>query len=579
MTRETSRPQDLQDRLEYMEEMNRWTLETLNMVSSLSDFQATVSGGRGPSQILAETKLRLTRLMPFEAMAFYTVNEEDQSFTLADCEPESARENLRAEADRLIRDGTFAWSLYQFRAVMVPAREKDKRLLLHVMSTKSRTRGMFIGVLAGDGKHIYDTTLNLLSIVLLNCTNALESYELYRMIHDHNLSLEKTVEERTKELQIARIRAEEANRAKSEFLSNMSHELRSPLNAIIGFSDVLLMGSDDGETLNLLSKIKDAGKYLARLIEDLLDLDRIEAGTVRLDLQEISLNKLIASTVESQIAQLPKGFSLECSLDPACGEITCDPTRIRQVLLNLLDNAIKYSPKGGTIRIQTSATEAEVRVSVKDEGIGVDPADQKVIFERFRQLESGHTRRAGGLGIGLSLAQKLLSLHGGRIWVESEAGEGSNFTFALLRPMAAKELPGGAGRGLHGRPEEGGEPWSGRTILIVDDLEDYHKLMKLLMHQAGRIVSAFNGEEAIQAAKEERPDLILMDLRMPVLDGFEAIGRIKADPATREIPIVGLSAQVMKEDRDRCLRAGAQGYITKPIDLDALRQEIQRMFR
>ena len=569
-----ARIRDLEARLEYLEEVNRWTLETLSMVSSSNDFQAVLSGERGAAQIMAETKLRLKRLVPFEGMALFTINEEDQGFTLADCEPRDARPGLQREGDRLIEDGTFAWSLFQFRSVMVPARDGDGRLLLHVIATRSRTRGMFLGSLPSNAANIYDATLNLVSIVLLNCAYTLESYELYRVLQETHVSLEKTVQDRTRELQVARDRAEEANQAKSEFLSNMNHELRSPLNAIIGFSDVVMLNSRDAETVNLVSKVKDAGKYLAHLIEDLLDLDRIEVGGVRLDLQEVPLNRIVASTVETQLSQLPKGFSLECTLDPACGSVVCDPTRIRQVLQNLLDNAVKYSPEGGTLRIRTWLETGEVRVSVQDEGMGIAPEHQKVIFERFRQIESGHRRRAGGLGIGLSLAQRLLALHGGRIWVESRAGAGSTFTFAFPTLRSSSEPAGaGAGAGM----ADSDEPWSGRTVLIVDDVEDYHKLMRLLMRHAARILSAFDGQEAVELARRERPDLILMDLRMPVLDGFEAIGRIKADAATRGIPILGVSAHVMKEDRNRCLKAGAEGYITKPVDLDALRLEIERV--
>ncbi|MEK6709149.1 MAG: ATP-binding protein [Nitrospinota bacterium] len=574
---DAGRIRDLEARLEHLEEVNRWTLETLDMVSSINDFQSVRSGGRGAGQIMAEPKLHLKRLIPFEAMAFFTVNEEDQGFTLADCEPGGARPSLQREADRLIEDGTFAWSLFQFRAVMVPAEDGEGRLLLHVITTRSRTRGMFLGFLPPGAGNVYDATLNLLSVVLLNCAHALESYELYKALQETYLSLEKAVDDRTRELLVARDHAEEANRAKTEFLSNMNHELRSPLNAVIGFSDVIMLNSQDPETVSLAGKIKDAGKYLAHLIEDLLDLDRIEIGGVRLDLQEIPLNRLIASTVETQIPNLRKGFSLECSLDPACGPVLCDPTRLRQVLLNLLDNAVKYSPGGGAIRVRTWAEGGEVRVSVQDQGLGIAPEHQKTVFERFRQLESGHRRRAGGLGIGLSLAQRLLALHGGRIWVESEVGEGSTFTFALPTLQAAQAA--GAPAPAEGAAQEPAEPWSGRRVLVVDDVEDYHKLMKLLMRQASRILSAFDGQEAVEMARKEKPEIILMDLRMPVLDGFEAISRIKAEPDTGGIPILGVSAQVMKEDRERCLRAGAEGYITKPIDLDALRLEIKRVLR
>ena len=377
------------------------------------------------------------------------------------------------------------------------------------------------------------------------------------------------------ELQRAKEAAESANRAKSEFLSNMSHELRSPLNAVVGFSDIILMRNPEGETARFTQRIRDSGQYLARLIEDLLDFDRIEAGKVRLDLTQVAINDLVGSIANHRIPDLPEGFALECDLDPTCGKLTCDTMRINQVLTNLLDNAVKYSPDGGTIRIRTRAYPTEVRVSIEDQGMGLTPKEQENIFERFKQLESGYTRRASGLGIGLSLVRMLLDLHGGRIWVESEKDKGSTFTFALSRSRKENselETPDVNGKSL----DVPLEPWTGQVILVVDDVEHYHEYMRMVMASAADVLSAYNGVEAIEAAQKAQPDIILMDLRMPVLDGFEAIRRLKSDPATKDIPIVAVTAQAMKEDKEICLKAGVEGFLTKPIVLDDFRKEISR---
>jgi CheY-like chemotaxis protein len=267
-------------------------------------------------------------------------------------------------------------------------------------------------------------------------------------------------------------------------------------------------------------------------------------------------------------------MSLE--LDPDCGVIDCDETRISQILNNFVDNAIKYSPGGGAISVRTRATSDEVCVSVSDEGMGIGPEAKEVIFDRFHQLESGYKRRAGGLGIGLALARELMELHGGRIWVDSEEGGGSTFSMALPRNQAIssdtlshedgeKELAGD------------GNPWDGRTILIADDEDHYHEYMKLLMRSAARLIFASNGLEAIEAARRDNPDLILMDLRMPVLDGFEAIERLKIDSATKDIPIIAVTAQAMEEDRISSAQAGANGYVTKPIDIEVFRKEMGRV--
>ncbi len=576
MTENAKNRASLEARLRQLEEANRWTLEALGMVSTLKHFRpATGNGGgqEGPGEIITETCTLLRRLLPFEEMAFFIVDDDNQSFSLMDCEPREAWEKMQKEKDRLIQDGTFTWLLHQFRPVMLPARHFDHQILLHVISTKSRVRGVFIGILPEADKPVFDSASRLLSIALMNCAGALESFEYFTLARQQNMSLEAAVEERTRELEIARDQAEAANQAKNEFLSNMSHELRSPLNAIIGFSEVLLLQSEDADTLRFVSKIKDAGRYLTRLLEELLDIDRIESGKVRLDLQKTSLNEIVVSAVDVRRTQLPKGFSLEYSLDSQCGDVTCDPIRIRQVVFNLLDNAIKFSLQGGAIRVRTEAHLGEIRVSVEDKGIGISPENQKKIFDRFQQVEEGLRRQTGGLGVGLSMVKQILTLHGGRIWLESAEGTGSTFYFAL--PASAKRsISTPAAVPLK---EAAKDPWFGLKVLIADDLEDYHLLMKMLMGQADEIVSAYNGEEAIQIARNDPPDLIIMDLRMPILDGFEAIRKIKEDPFTRDIPLLGVSAQAMAEDKDSCLSAGADGFVTKPVEMEILRKEVKRV--
>jgi signal transduction histidine kinase len=394
-----------------------------------------------------------------------------------------------------------------------------------------------------------------------------------------NARLFNEVQERTEELERAKDVAEAVNNAKSEFLSNMSHELRSPLNAVLGFSDLLLMLVKEEKIVDIAEKIRESGKHLTRLIEDLLDLDRIETGKVSLDMQEAEINQLVEEVAEIRSGQLPAGFTLKAEYHSGCGTVICDPVRINQILTNLLDNAVKYSPEGGTIRLKTEAVSGEARISVEDEGLGMTPEEISVIFDRFSQLESGTKRRAGGLGLGLSIVKKLLELHGGRILVKSTKGVGSAFSFVL--PMTtAKRITSGKKKkkpGKNGTADA--EPWSGRKILVVDDLEHNHEYVKILMKSASRIISAYNGEEGVEAAKNEHPDLIFMDLRMPVLDGFEAIEKLKTAAETREIPVLAVTAQAMKEDRERCLELGANGFITKPIDIENFREGIIEVLR
>ena len=392
-----------------------------------------------------------------------------------------------------------------------------------------------------------------------------------------NARLFEEVQERTAQLETARDEAEKINTAKGEFIANLSHELRSPLNAVLGFSDLLLMLVKDEKIVDIAEKIRGAGKHLTRMIEDLLDLDRIETGKFRLDLQETAINGLVEEMVKSRREQLPENFTLKAKIDSNCGTVVCGPIRINQILTNLIDNALKYSPEGGTIWVRTQAAPGEVQITVEDEGLGMTPDEINVIFERFSQLESGTNRRAGGLGLGLSIVKKMLELHDGRILVKSTKGVGSAFSFVL--PMIAVKNPSAQKKpgSRTGSGKTGPEPWSGKNILVVDNLEHNHEYVKILMESARKIVSAYNGEEGIEAARRERPDLIFMDLRMPVLDGFEAIRRLKSSSDTRDIPVLAVTAQAMDEDRERCLALGVDGFITKPIDLEIFQKKIEEV--
>ncbi len=315
---------------------------------------------------------------------------------------------------------------------------------------------------------------------------------------------------------------------------------------------------------------------MTRLIEEILDLERIDEGKIRLEMENASINDLVSEVAAAWQPRLADEFSLRCELEFGGGPVFFDPTRIKQILMNLMGNAVKYFHRGGLIMIRTEMKSEELWVSVHDQGMGIDPEEKEVIFGRFRQLESGYRRSAGGLGIGLSLVQKLVELHGGRVWVESEKNVGSVFTFSLPRPAIKEGKPNADEKEIG---NGGAEPWAGKRILLVDDVEHYHEYLKLLMDSAAAFYSAYNGEEGVAAAVHYRPDLILMDLRMPVLDGFDATAQIRAAHETRNIPLVAVTAQAMLEDKERIIAAGADGFVTKPINLQVFRETLKNIFR
>ncbi|HKY33880.1 MAG TPA: ATP-binding protein [Candidatus Polarisedimenticolia bacterium] len=395
-----------------------------------------------------------------------------------------------------------------------------------------------------------------------------------------NRVLETKVEERTRELVAVNRKLEEfnlqlqtSNRLKSQFLANVSHELRTPLNAIIGFSELLMndarrpLGPEQHEYVR---DILSSGRHLLDLINDILDLSKIEAGKMELSVEQLHLRDVLEmalSTIKPLAADKRIELSVSDTSEPA--PITADPAKVKQILYNLLSNAVKFTPEGGRVAVSVSRRAGFVSIAVTDTGIGIAPQDRERIFSEFLQLDGSYARRYQGTGLGLALVKRYVEMHGGRIHVESAEGSGSRFVFEL--PAGGPEQAEEASR--RDEPEAAGAaPGSpsggGRTILVVEDNPLNAKLVRRVLQESGhRVVEARSGREALEQARRVRPDLILMDLQLPDMDGLEAARSLKGDAATRAIPTVALTAHAMKGDDERAREAGCCGYITKPIDV------------
>ena len=365
---------------------------------------------------------------------------------------------------------------------------------------------------------------------------------------------------------------EAASAAKSDFLASMSHELRTPLNAIMGFSDLMANGPESDGALAVprewVEHIRSGGGHLLALINDLLDLSKIEAGRLELEKEGLDLQHAIGASI-SGIRPLAdrKGLTIETAVEPSL-VIEADPGRLRQILYNLLSNAIKYTPDGGRIRIEATRVDSHVRLTVEDTGIGIAPADHVRVFEEFRQV-GDKAQHASGTGLGLALTKRLVEAHGGHIELVSELGKGSRFTAVLPVGGAAASAPRSDIRRLTapGSPEA-------REVLVIEDEPSSARLLQTYLAGAGyRVVSAADGETGLAAARMSPPAAIVLDILLPGIDGWEVLRRLKSDPDLRDVPVIIVT---VVDERGVGLALGAVDYFIKPIDREALLARLGR---
>ncbi len=412
-----------------------------------------------------------------------------------------------------------------------------------------------------------------------------------KIIQNHAVELEHRVKERTAELSKLNLELQHANRAKDEFLATMSHELRTPLNSILGLSEALI--EQRREPLSerqqrSLETIESSGHHLLELINDILDVSKIEAGKLNIYPDAIDVNSLCRSSLAFVKEQaVKKSISLDYLEDNSVSRIHADPRRMKQILVNLLTNAVKFTPEHGQVTLQVHA-DAEndlVQFSIIDSGIGIAPADLKRLFKPFIQVDSSLSREYDGTGLGLALVQRLTDLHGGSVHVQSEVGVGSTFTVNLpwsrniLEEQEDTEHSDGS---LHDQGAVEGQDQSrvrGTVLLAEDTLSNILTVSEYLESHGYQVLVAHDGLEAIDLAKKNDPDVILMDIQMPVLDGLEAIKQLRADSRFASTPIIALTALAMPGDRERCLEAGADGYMSKPVSLKRLAKTINSLLQ
>jgi len=424
--------------------------------------------------------------------------------------------------------------------------------------------------------------------------SARELRQAKNALEDERAQLAQRVAERTADLSIANAELARASRLKSEFVANMSHELRTPLNAVLGLSESLLeqrSGTLTERQVRAVRTIESSGAHLLGLINDILDVSKVEAGKLELQVGEVNVRAICEASLQLvQQQAMGKRLDVQFTCEIEARPMHADARRLKQILVNLLSNAVKFTPQGGKIGLEVLGDSAANRLAftVWDTGIGIAPGDQDRLFQPFVQLQTNLSREYEGTGLGLMLVQRLAEIHGGSVTLESEPGRGSRFTVRL--PWSHDHLT------THDRLTSGspsatkppsGMRWArtieepaaatGPCVLLVEDNEtNIQTIGDYLADHGFRVAVARNGKEAIERVRSEPPALILMDIQMPVMDGLETIRHLRADPALPRMPIIALTALAMAGDRGRCIAAGADDYLSKPVSLRELAQHVRK---
>ncbi len=381
------------------------------------------------------------------------------------------------------------------------------------------------------------------------------------------------------ELVNARHEAEEASRAKSEFLANMSHELRTPLNSIIGFAEVLrdgICGELNQDQMVSAIDIHESGKHLLRMINDILDLSKVEAGKMELQLEEFSVAETmddLQSIIRDMV--IKEQLNLQIVVPEGLPDVYADLVKFKQIMYNLLSNAVKFTPEKGSITIDAEFNGDEFLISVKDTGIGLEPGNHEAIFDEFRQLDSSRSRQYEGTGLGLALTKRLVELHGGRIWVESEGLDmGSKFSFTLPVRKLGVEVSQNMLEKLTSNVQSSDHPME-KTILVVEDNVQAAQLLCIYLTEAGyNTVVATDGEKAVNMAREIKPFAITLDIMLPEKYGWQVMQELKNFKDTRDIPVIIIS---IVDDQSFGFSMGAVGYLVKPIGKDQLTCILNRL--
>ncbi len=605
-------------RIEYLENLAKWHLFSLELLASLGELHHSASQNRDPEKIFRIANEHLLKIIKFDAMAFFLVDEPDAEFLIKYVQPLEYEKVIQEEVNCRINDGSFAWAVNQNRPVAVKSVDGKQSLILHVLSTKRRVRGMFAGLISDIPNRLEETIQYTLSIILQNTANALESMALYNLFQEINLHLESKIRERTTDLEdhmvkmkeeiayrklaeeslwVARQEMESALKAKTNLLSQFSHELKTPINSILGYGEIIRSEIEKSGQTHLsesLEIIQTTGRHLLNLIDDIQNLAQSNKQPLDLQPQTFSVSDVLAGVSATLFPMARKnGNELEIKSSPDIGLMVSDESRVRQILLNIIGNACKFTEKGKIVVeciIESVASEEWVCFRISDNGVGMAPEQ---IRELFQDREVG-TAQAGpfdGAGMGLSFSKRLCAMLGGSIQVKSELGKGSTFTVRLPRDIQSviarqrrKPKPAelktpspvsGISSDSHAEKEPSAKSAQSKDVAsdeslkvkkigVVDDDPANSKILCHILKEEGWLAQPVElSSAALGSMGKNVPDLMVVCLGISEGDGCIFFSELGKQESMKSIPMLIFTARELADNEKSLLQGRVQAILYK----------------